>query len=99
MHTVKYMAAMMTLAVSVLGFSVAEATEAAQQAVIGGRVVSAVSAHTPVKEGDVLVSVDSLVGAVPAVRADSDGVVKEVRVAAGDTIAKQEVVVILETRS
>ena len=97
MNKAKYMAAMLTVAVSVLGLSSAEAAEVAQQAVLNGKVVSTVSVNTPVKEGDVLVSVDSLVGAMPAVRAGSDGVVKEVRVVVGDTITKQEVVVILET--
>ena len=55
------------------------AEDVSQQAVLNGTVVSVIEAGTPVKEGDVLVSVDSLVGGVPAARADRDGVVKEVR--------------------
>ena len=54
------------------------AEDVSQQAVLNGTVVSVIEAGTPVKEGDVLVSVDSLVGGVPAARADRDGVVKEV---------------------
>lgn len=74
------------------------AADVSQQAVLNGTVVSVIEAGTPVKEGDVLVSVDSLVGGVPAARADRDGVVKEVRVKKGQTIAKQDVVVVLETQ-
>lgn len=99
MNTVRYVTAMVVMASSVLGISTVEAADVAEQAVVGGKVVSAVSVNTPVKEGDVLVSIESLVGAVPAARANSDGVVKEVRVEVGDTITKQQVVVILETEA
>ena len=78
-------------------YSVA-AEDVSQQAVLNGTVVSVIEAGTPVKEGDVLVSVDSLVGGVPAARADRDGVVKEVRVQKGQTIAKQDVVAVLESK-
>lgn len=74
------------------------AEDVLQQAVLNGTVVSVIEAGTPVKEGDVLVSVDSLVGGVPAARADRDGVVKEVRVQKGQTIAKQDVVAVLESK-
>lgn len=74
------------------------AEDVPQQAVLNGTVVSVIEAGTPVKEGDVLVSVDSLVGGVPAARADRDGVVKEVRVQKGQTIAKQDVVAVLESK-
>lgn len=76
----------------------ASAEDVSQQAVLNGTVVSVIEAGTPVKEGDVLVSVDSLVGGVPAARADRDGVVKEVRVQKGQTIAKQDVVAVLESK-
>lgn len=79
------------------GYSVS-AEDVSQQAVLNGTVVSVIEAGTPVKEGDVLVSVDSLVGGVPAARADRDGVVKEVRVQKGQTIAKQDVVAVLESK-
>lgn len=89
------------LALAVLGaagvYSVS-AEAVSQQAVLNGTVVSVIEAGTPVKEGDVLVSVDSLVGGVPAARADRDGVVKEVRVQKGQTIAKQDVVAVLESK-
>lgn len=76
----------------------ASAEDVSQQAVLNGTVVSVIEAGTPVKEGDVLVSVDSLVGGVPAARADRDGVVKEVRVQKGQTIVKQDVVAVLESK-
>ncbi|MFQ9571099.1 MAG: hypothetical protein ACLRZN_02365 [Dialister invisus] len=47
---------------------------------MAGTVVSVVEPGTAVKEGDVLVTVTSLAGAVPASRAAADGVVKEVKV-------------------
>lgn len=89
------LAALVAAGVSVYSVSAADVS---QQAVLNGTVVSVIEAGTPVKEGDVLVSVDSLVGGVPAARADRDGVVKEVRVQKGQTIAKQDVVVVLETK-
>ena len=67
-------------ALAAAGVYSVSAEDVSQQAVLNGTVVSVIEAGTPVKEGDVLVSVDSLVGGVPAARADRDGVVKEVRV-------------------
>ncbi len=75
------------------------AAEAPQMAVLNGTVTSVVSVGTAVKEGDVLASVDSLVGSMPAVRSQVDGVVKEVRVTVGAKVKKQDVVVVVETRS
>ena len=51
-----------------------------------------------VKEGDVLVTVTSLAGAVPASRAAADGVVKEVKVVKGQSLNKQDVVAVIEYR-
>lgn len=85
-------------ALAVAGVYSVSAEDVSQQAVLNGTVVSVIEAGTPVKEGDVLVSVDSLVGGVPAARADRDGVVKEVRVQKGQTIAKQDVVAVLESK-
>ena len=53
---------------------------------------------TAVKEGDVLVTVTSLAGAVPASRAAADGVVKEVKVVKGQSLNKQDVVAVIEYR-
>ena len=61
-------------------------------------VVSVVEPGTAVKEGDVLVTVTSLAGAVPASRAAADGVVKEVKVVKGQSLNKQDVVAVIEYR-
>lgn len=74
------------------------ATAVPQKSVLTGRVVSVVSPGTTVKEGDVLVTVTSLAGPVPAVRADVDGVVKEVLVNQGENIEKQDTAVIIESK-
>ncbi len=75
------------------------AADAPQLSVLDGKIVSVAPAGKAVKEGDVLATVESLVGAVPAVRAQADGVVKEVRVSVGQTVSKQAVVVVLETKN
>ena len=50
---------------------------------------------TKVKEGDVLVMVDSLVGPVPAARATADGTVKEVNVTKGQKIVQNQQVAVI----
>ncbi|WP_297028517.1 hypothetical protein [uncultured Dialister sp.] len=75
----------------------AEAAEIAQNAVLSGTVTSVVDVNTSVKEGQVLATVDSLVGPVPAARADADGVVKKVLVVKGQQIEKQDAVAVIET--
>lgn len=54
--------------------------------------------NASIKEGQILATVDSLVGPVPAARADADGIVKKVLVVKGQQINKSEAVVIIETR-
>ena len=65
---------------------------------MAGTVVSVDAPGTAVKEGDVLVTVTSLAGAVPASRAAADGVVKEVKVVKGQSLNKQDVVAVIEYR-
>ena len=76
----------------------AEAAEVTQNAVLSGMVTSVVAVNTPVKEGQVLATVDSLVGPVPALRADTDGVVTKVLVVKGQQINKQDAVAVIETK-
>lgn len=76
----------------------AEAAEVSQSAVLSGTVTSVVDVNTPVKEGQVLATVDSLVGPVPAARADADGVVTKVLVVKGQQITKQDTVAVIETK-
>lgn len=51
-----------------------------------------------VREGDVLLKVQTIGGAVPAARASSDGVVRQVLVHPGERVAAGQVVVKLEVR-
>lgn len=69
-----------------------------QKGVLSGRVLAdrlAVSG-SDVREGAVLVVVDSLTGPAPAVRANIDGKVKEVLVKPGDMINSGDVLVRIE---
>lgn len=68
------------------------------KAVLSGRVSSQCLAVVgqEAREGDVLMRVDTIAGAQPAVRASVDGVVREVLVRAGDTVQAGQVVVRLE---
>ncbi|MGN0954527.1 hypothetical protein [Dialister sp.] len=75
----------------------AAAAEISQNAVLSGTVTSVVDINTPVKEGQVLATVDSLVGPVPAARADADGIVKKVLVVKGQQITKQDTVAVIES--
>lgn len=76
----------------------ADAAVLAQQSVLSGEVVSVAAQGTAVKEGQVLVTVKSLAGTVPAVRATADGVVKAVQTAPGQTVKQGDVLVTLESR-
>ncbi|MCE5286567.1 MAG: biotin-requiring enzyme [Pelosinus sp.] len=71
-----------------------------QRGVLSGKVLSdkLVSVGTAVREGDVLVRVATLTGAAPAVRANTDGIVREVLVTPGKNINSGDVLVRLETR-
>ena len=63
-----------------------------------GTVVSITPAGTAVKQGDVLLTVDSLAGPMPAARAASDGVVKQVLVAPGTAVKRGTAVIIVEEK-
>ena len=87
------------IATGICGAAVIYASGTIQQkSVLEGPVISVVPAGTKVREGDVLVTVDSLAGPVPAARAEADGVVKEVLVEKGQKLNKQEPVAVVESR-
>lgn len=69
-----------------------------EKSVMAGKIVSVVEPGTAVKEGDVLATVTSLAGTVPASRAAADGIVKEVKVVKGQNLNKQDVVAVVEYR-
>ena len=69
-----------------------------QQSVLAGRVApqNLVAVGAPVKEGTILVRVESITGAAVAARATRDGVVREVLVKPGDLIKAGQVVARIE---
>lgn len=71
-----------------------------QRGVLSGQVLpdNLVSVGTTVREGDVLVRVKTLTGAAPAVRANTDGIVREVLVSPGKNINTGDVLVRIEAR-
>jgi biotin carboxyl carrier protein len=81
-----------------LGTWVMAAGSVDQKAVLSGQVSAGalVAPGASVHEGDILVQVETLAGAVPAVRATLDGKVIEVLVKPGDSIRSGEVVVRVE---
>jgi biotin carboxyl carrier protein len=92
--TYKVLLAAAVLAAGISSMAMA-AGDVPQKSVLSGSAVSVVAPGTHVKQGDVLVTVESLVGPVPAARATSDGVVKQVMVAKGSKVEPEQVVAII----
>ena len=69
-----------------------------QKVVLSGKVLAGgmVSTGASVREGDILLVVNTITGPVPAARATSDGIVREVLVKPGDVVHSGDVVVRLE---
>lgn len=91
--------AFLTLAVLLITIAWATAAGSVQQkGVLSGRVLEAglVTPGSTVREGDVLVLVDTITGPLPAVRATVDGKVSDVLVKPGDTIKTGDVLVRIE---
>ena len=78
-----------------ISFAYASSGPVVQTSMLSGTTVSVVAPGTKVKEGDVLVMVDSLVGPVPAARATADGTVKEVNVTKGQKIVQNQQVAVI----
>ena len=64
----------------------AAAADVSYITVLSGSVVSVAPVGAAVKEGDVLLTVNSLAGPMPAARSDKDGVVKSVLVQPGSQV-------------
>lgn len=79
-------------------FAAASGSLVDQRGVLSGKVLadSLVAVGENVREGDVLVRVATLTGAAPAVRANTDGIVREVLVAPGKSINSGDVLVRIE---
>lgn len=76
----------------------AAATDVSYTTVLSGSVVSVAPVGATVKEGDVLLTVNSLAGPMPAARSDKEGVVKTVLVQPGSQVQQGAVVVVVETK-
>lgn len=63
-----------------------------QIGVLSGSVTDVATPGTTVREGDILVRVDTLTGPLPAARATMNGVVAEVLVKSGDSIKIGDIV-------
>ncbi len=72
------------------------AAEVAYTSVLSGTVTTVSAVGTVVREGDVLLTVNTLTGPMAAARAQSAGVVKSVAVGAGSTVNAGEPVVVVE---
>lgn len=86
------------LAVTFTMMSAVFAADVSYETVLSGNVVSVSSAGTPVKAGDVLMTVQSLAGPMPAVRANTDGIVKNVLVYPGTQVQQGTVVLVVEEK-
>lgn len=88
---------LVVVATLLAAFSLASAQTVEYRSLLSGTVVNVVSVGDTVKEGTVLVEVNRIGATVAVARATAEGVVKEVLVKQGDTIAKDAVVVRIET--
>ncbi len=80
---------------SIGAVATASVADVSQTSVLTGKTLSVVAVGTAVKEGDTLVTVQSLTGPIAAARATVDGVVKSVSVQAGDAVKPGQVVAVV----
>jgi biotin carboxyl carrier protein len=69
-----------------------------QKSVLSGKVHAAIGPGSVVREGDVLVVVNTILGPSPAVRATTDGIVRELLVKPGADIRQGEIAVRIEPK-
>lgn len=86
------------LGASFLAVTPVMAEEVSCASVLTGTVVSVAAVGTQVKEGDVLLTVASLAGPMPAIRAQGDGVVKVVKTAPGAEVQQGAAVIIVDEK-
>lgn len=75
--------------------STAEAAPVNHETVLSGEVVSVVSVGTSVKEGDPLLTVQTLGGPMVASRATVNGVVQTVSVEPGATVERGQIITVI----
>lgn len=69
-----------------------------QRSVLAGRVISLLAPGTAVREGDILVKVETMTGSMSAARATTNGVVSEVLVKSGDSIGVGQTVARIQSK-
>lgn len=69
-----------------------------QKSVLSGKVHAAIGPGSVVREGDVLVVVNTILGPSPAVRATMDGIVRELLVKPGADVRQGEIAVRIEPK-
>lgn len=74
------------------------AAEMTYTSVLSGTVVQVIPVGTAVREGEVLVTVQSLAGPMAAARASGNGTVKSVSVAPGEQVQQGTAVMVIETK-
>lgn len=84
--------------VAALAASSVMAADVSYTSVLSGKVDSVVPVGTTVAEGDVLLTVESLAGPMPAAQANSSGTVKSVTIQPGSAVTQGTVVVVVETK-
>jgi len=86
------------LVIGILSVNAAQAGDVEQKAVMAGTVAAQglVASGATVREGDVLVCVESITGVTPTARATVDGVVTAVLVKPGDRVKTGDVVAKIE---
>ena len=84
--------------VAALAASSVMAADVSYTSVLSGKVDSVVPVGTTVAEGDVLLTVESLAGPMPAARANSSGTVKSDTIQPGSAVTQGTVVVVVETK-
>lgn len=97
----KYILMLVILLLVVAGaWTVGANALADQKVVLSGQVLAdgMAAPGTLVREGDILLVVDTITGPLPAARATSDGIVREVLVKPGDSVRSGDVVVRLELK-
>ena len=87
---------MVALGLAAMAVMPVSAAEVAYTSVLSGTVTTVSAVGTVVREGDVLLTVNTLTGPMAAARAQSAGVVKSVVVGAGSNVNAGETVVVVE---
>ena len=87
---------MVALGLAAMAVMPVSAAEVAYTSVLSGTVTTVSAVGTVVREGDVLLTVNTLTGPMAAARAQPAGVVKSVAVGAGSIVNAGETVVVVE---